>query len=92
MADFFKNANLDRYALLKGHAKEMRHNQTESESILWDRLKGRTLGVRFRRQYVIDDYIADFICLENHLIIEVDGGYHLDSEQMVEDAKRNRTT
>jgi len=88
MADFFRNANADRYLLLKQYAKEMRHNQTDTESILWDRLKGRALGVRFRRQYIIDDYIVDFVCLECKLIIEVDGGYHLVEEQMIEDANR----
>ncbi len=88
MADFFKNASLDRYALMKQFARKMRHNQTDTESILWDRLKRRGLGVRFRRQYIIDDYIVDFICLEYNLIIEVDGEYHTREEQIRYDADR----
>ena len=46
------------------------------------------LGVKFRRQYVVYDYIADFICLEKKLIIEVDGGYHFVESQVEEDRIR----
>lgn len=40
------------------------------------RLRGRRLGVKFRRQHPIGPYIADFCCLERRLVIELDGGEH----------------
>ena len=45
-------------------------------------------GVRFRRQHPIGDYIADFICIEKNLIIEVDGKYHDQEEQRIDDNTR----
>lgn len=62
--------------LLLDNAKEMRSNPTEAESILWLQLKGKKLGVKFRRQHPIDSFIADFVCLDKKLIIEVDGEIH----------------
>ncbi len=49
---------------------------TKSETILWNALRHDIQGYRFRRQHPIMDYIADFICIPQKLIIEVDGGYH----------------
>ena len=59
----------------------MRINPTEAESALWKYLRNKRLGVRFRRQQIIEDYIVDFVCLSKQLIIEVDGKYHADGEQ-----------
>lgn len=77
------------YELLRDNAKQMRKNPTEAESVLWQLVSGGQLGVKFRRQHVIGDYIADFVCLEKNLIIEIDGGYHEDSEQQMEDNLRS---
>lgn len=76
------------YKLLEANARENRKNPTEAESVLWDLLKGNNLGLHFRRQHIILDYIVDFICLEKGLIIELDGGYHNDSEQQEKDNQR----
>jgi len=58
-------------------AKELRENKTNSETILWDILKSRKLnGLKFRRQYAIGRYIADFYCVEKRLAIEIDGNIH----------------
>lgn len=46
------------------------------------------MGVRFRRQHPIDNYIADFVCLRKWLVIEVDGGCHKDKEHAEADRKR----
>ena len=54
------------------YAKTLRKNMTEEERILWVKLRENQLGYKFRRQYVIDNYIVDFICLEKRLIIELD--------------------
>jgi adenine-specific DNA-methyltransferase len=58
-------------------ARDLRKRQTEAESLLWYVLRGRRLcGLKFRRQFPIEPFIADFACVEERLIVEVDGGYH----------------
>ncbi len=71
-------------------AKEMRKGHTEAEGLLWKVLRDSKLGIKFRRQHPVDKYIADFICLQEGLIVEVDGGYHIDEEQKQYDEKRTR--
>ena len=46
------------------------------------------MGWHFRQQHVLLDYIPDFVCLSKHLIIEIDGGYHLEGEHPQRDAER----
>ncbi len=59
------------------HARHLRRNATEAETILWHHLRGRRLrGLKFRRQATIGPYIADFLCAEYGLVLEVDGGQH----------------
>ena len=49
----------------------------DAEQALWHLLRGRQIsGLKFRRQHPFGDYILDFVCLENKLVIEVDGGQH----------------
>ncbi|RRQ50355.1 leucine--tRNA ligase [Maribacter algicola] len=72
--------------LLLERAKEMRNNPTAAESVLWDGLKSKQLGFKFRRQHLIADYIVDFVCLSKNLVIEVDGGIH--DSQIEADASR----
>ncbi len=86
----YETANVMTYGKLKDFANENRKNPTQAESILWDYLKGKQLGVSFRRQHVIGEYIADFICLSHHLIIEIDGNYHQLPEQQSSDAERTK--
>ena len=57
-------------------AKALRRNATDTERALWRVLRDRQLGWRFRRQFVIGPYIADFACPEARLVIEADGGQH----------------
>ena len=76
------------YPLLWAFAKENRNTPTEAESLLWFYLSNKQLGVRFRRQHIIGQYIADFACLEKMLIIELDGGYHSLPEQQISDEQR----
>jgi very-short-patch-repair endonuclease len=60
--------------------RTLRRNMTDAERRLWQGLRGRQMGGRkFRRQFPLGPYIVDFVCLEARLIIEVDGGQHLDS-------------
>jgi very-short-patch-repair endonuclease len=62
-------------------ARSLRKEMTEAERALWARLRRRgVLGLKFRCQQPLGRYIVDFVCLERRLIIEVDGGQHLDQE------------
>ena len=72
-AQWFETASIDRYKLLKEFAKENRRHMTDAEKVLWKVLRQSECSFKFRRQHPIYDYIADFICLEKRLIIEVDG-------------------
>ena len=74
--------------LLIEKAKEMRNNMTDAEKLLWEALGAKNTGDKFRRQHVIGDFIADFVCLPKRLIIEVDGGYHNDNIQQSLDEQR----
>lgn len=78
----------DRYQLLKEFAKENKKHPTEAEVMLWNYISAKQLWHKFNRQYVIGDYIVDFVCLEKKLIIEVDGGYHFEYTQMQKDEHR----
>jgi very-short-patch-repair endonuclease len=71
-----------------GLARRLRRNSTIAESKLWRKLRVRELsGFKFVRQEPIGRYVADFVCREYRLIIEVDGGQHVDSKRdMVRDA------
>ncbi|HXB39785.1 MAG TPA: DUF559 domain-containing protein [Bacteroidia bacterium] len=64
------------YEELKRFVRENKQPQTEAEDKLWQLVRNNQLGVKFRRQHPIGTYIADFICLEKNLIIEVDGEIH----------------
>src|SRR5271165_2158590 len=69
------------------HAREMRRDSTDAERRLWAYLHGRQLeNFKFRRQHPIGPFIVDFCCIEKKLVIELDGGQHLDYQQY--DARR----
>ena len=71
-------------------AKELKKSMTESEQILWKRLRNNQLnGTKFRRQHPLDIFIADFYCHERKLIIELDGGIHDSIEQQEYDDGRS---
>lgn len=76
------------YERLKRYARENRNRSTKAEEILWELLRAKQLGVPFKRQHIIGDYIADFVCLPAKLIVEIDGGYHQLPEQQMSDEQR----
>ena len=76
------------YTLLKKYSEDNRRNATDAEIILWEFLRGRQLGVKFNRQHIIRDFIVEFVCLEQNLVIEVDGGYHSEPRQHEDDIIR----
>jgi len=62
-------------------AKSLRSNMTDAERKLWFHLRSHRLkGSKFKRQQPLGPYIVDFVCFENRLVIEVDGGQHANSE------------
>lgn len=76
MGTVYNVANPMIYPLLREKAKQMKKKPTEAELVMWKLLRRRQLGVVFKRQYIIDEYIVDFVCLEKNLIVEIDGAYH----------------
>jgi very-short-patch-repair endonuclease len=62
------------------YARSMRREMTEAEDKLWRQLRDRRLDrIKFRRQVPVGNFIADFLCAEARLIVEVDGSQHADS-------------
>ena len=73
------------------YSKELRQNQTPAEEILWYYLRKKQLGgLKFRRQEAFGNYILDFVCYEKKLVIELDGGGHLETEQTEHDKSRDK--
>jgi very-short-patch-repair endonuclease len=73
--------------LTKGRARALRRNSTGAEKRLWGLLRSRRFdGFKFRRQVPIGRYIAEFVCFERQLIVELDGSQHADS---LHDARRD---
>ncbi|TPM26112.1 endonuclease domain-containing protein [Mesorhizobium sp. B2-3-4] len=65
----------------RNFARSLRRGMTEAEGRLWQELRDRRLdGIKFRRQVPFGRFIADFVCIEAGLIIEVDGSQHADSD------------
>lgn len=77
----YQTARPSTYKLMKELQQENKKNSTEAERILWESLRGKNIGFKFRRQHIIDEFIVDFVNLEKNLVIEVDGGYHNKIEQ-----------
>jgi valyl-tRNA synthetase len=76
--------------LLKELAAERKKQSTDTEIILWECLSSKKLeGYKFRRQHIIDEFIVDFVCLKENLIVEIDGGYHEKPE--IQEADKLRT-
>ena len=73
-------------------ARRLRRDMTEVEDRLWRELRGRRLDrIKFRRQVPIGPYIADFVCLDAHLVVEIDGSQHAELDHdAVRDAELKR--
>lgn len=67
--------------IYKQRRQDLRNNCTDAESQLWQKLKGTQLGVKFRRQHGIGDYIVDFYCPAKKLVIELDGSQHMENQE-----------
>jgi very-short-patch-repair endonuclease len=66
----------------RAHARELRRTLTDAERKLWHLLRSRQLShVKFRRQVPLGPWIADFVSYEHKIVVEADGGQHVDSER-----------
>lgn len=80
---------INNYKYLKNYRKEIRNNPTKAESMLWKALQKRQLdGRKFRRQHSLGNYIVDFYCPEEKLIVELDGEVHNNFINAAYDDKR----
>ena len=72
-------------------ARKQRRKPTPAEKKLWEALRGRRLaGLKFRRQHPYGHFILDAFCVEHQLVVEVDGGIHVDPAQAARDAERTK--
>jgi very-short-patch-repair endonuclease len=76
------------YPTYKNDRMKLKNNMTAAEIKLWHYLRNKKMGVKFRRQHIIEFYISDFVALSIKLIIEVDGKIHL--KQQAKDEERTR--
>jgi very-short-patch-repair endonuclease len=75
---------------LKSTARKLRSNMTDSERVLWSRIRRKQLkGFQFYRQKVVGNYIVDFYCPSAKIIIEVDGSQHYEKEALRKDQVRD---
>ena len=70
------------------NASKLRKDMTKTEEKLWEYLKTKPLGIKFRRQHPIGRYVLDFYCHKLRFSIEIDGGYHLNKVQQEKDKER----
>ena len=83
------SSSVARRALLEVRARHYRHEATPSERLLWSAMRGKGLGVAFRRQVVIEAFIVDFLAEQIRLVVEIDGdAYH--ATRAKADAARER--
>lgn len=76
---------------LIAYAKDLRGHSTDAERKLWNHLRAKRMeGLKFRRQHPIGKYIADFVCLERRVVIELDGGQHSEPEIEAHDRARDK--
>jgi len=76
------------YPPILQRARDMRHPLTPAERKVWERVRNGQLGLKIRRQHVIDRFIADSYCAKAKLDIEIDGDTHAEPDQAKYDAAR----
>ncbi|MBP9864251.1 endonuclease domain-containing protein [Patescibacteria group bacterium] len=82
---------LQNISKLKDRRKELRKNQTDSEQLLWSRLRNKQINeLKFFRQFSIGFYILDFYCPTIRLAIELDGSQHMENKQKEYDDERTK--
>jgi very-short-patch-repair endonuclease len=69
-------ANPLSYNIIKEIRENLKKNPTDAEKIIWEYLRNKKTGHKIRRQHIIDNFIADFVCLPLKVVIEIDGRIH----------------
>lgn len=69
----------------KRKAIQLRKDSTPAERKLWAAIRNDKLGVTFRRQHAVGNYIPDFVCIEKKLVVELDGSQHLEQQEYDEE-------
>jgi very-short-patch-repair endonuclease len=69
--------------------RELRRDSTEAERLAWQLLRDRRLGMKFHRQYPVENYAVDFYCCKARLAVELDGGVHSQPSQIRKDAAKD---
>jgi very-short-patch-repair endonuclease len=86
---FTMTSDIPRPVLLR-FAREQRATLVQAEALIWRAVRDRRCeGAKFRRQATIGDFIVDFVCYEQRLIVEIDGPSHEDAEQQARDQERD---
>ena len=67
------------------HARQLRRSSTPEERMLWELVRGKQLGFKFRRQHPFPPFILDFYCPQARVAVELDGAHHVESS----DARRD---
>jgi cyclase len=70
--------------------RTLRKEQTETEEMLWQELRGSRLGIKFRRQFGVGAYVVDFYAPKARLVVEIDGSIHELEEIRQKDIERQR--
>jgi len=80
------------YSLVKfkERRRELRKRATAQKDLLWEKLRNRKIGFKFRRQHSVGGYILDFYCKEKRLLIEIDGEIHQIKEAREYDEVRDK--
>jgi very-short-patch-repair endonuclease len=82
--------NLSARQGVRSIARDFRRQQTPAERTLWQLLRDRKLdGLKFRRQFPIPPFVADFCCFDLKLLVELDGGVHETHQQAAHDENRD---
>ena len=76
---------------MKDYRQRLRNNLTKTETIIWSRIRKRQVnGTKFRRQFSIGPFIADFYCPRLKVVVEIDGPYHNSRRQIEYDLRREK--
>ena len=82
---------INNHKYLKSYRKNLRNNPTKAESMLWKALQRKQLdGRKFRRQHSSENYIVDFYCPEEKLVVELDGEVHNNIKNKIYDDRRTQ--
>jgi cyclase len=76
MKDYKRDLFLGADGYMFEMARLLRRNETEAEKLLWSKISHKQIGVKFRRQHPLYEYVVDFYCHSHRLVIEVDGPVH----------------